>query len=80
MLICGGHRPMLGVVTMDQLMVDISDGPDVRVGDEVVLIGSQGAHRIGADDWAERMETINYEIVCGLSARVARISQSSQST
>ena len=79
-LICGGHRPMLGVVTMDQLMVDISDGPDVRVGDEVVLIGSQGAHRIGADDWAERMETINYEIVCGLSARVARISQSSEST
>ena len=60
---------MVGVVTMDQLMVDCGD-EDVVVGDEVVLIGAQGDESIAADDWARRLDTINYEIVCGISARV----------
>lgn len=75
-LIGGRHCPIVGVVTMDQLMVDCGDA-EVRVGDEVVLIGEQegpdGALRITAEDWAERLGTIGYEIVCGISSRVPRV-------
>ena len=70
-LVGGHHRPIVGVVTMDQLMVDCGDDP-VAVGDDAVLIGSQGAHSITAADWAAALDTIAYEIVCGLSARVER--------
>jgi alanine racemase len=70
-LIRGRRCPMVGVVTMDQLMVDC-DNEDVEAGDEVVLIGAQGDESITADDWARRLDTINYEIVCGISARVPR--------
>ena len=71
-LIGGARHPIVGVVTMDQLMVDVGDAP-VDVGDEVVLIGAQGSDRIRAEDWAERLGTIGYEIVCGVTARVPRI-------
>lgn len=70
-LIGGKRRPILGVVTMDQVIVDCGDD-DVAVGDEVVLIGRQGDEDISATDWAEKCGTINYEIVCGISARVPR--------
>lgn len=76
-LIGGRRRPVVGVVTMDQLLVDCgpADEPgshQVAVGDEVVLIGSQGTEQITADEWAHRVGTIGYEIVCGLSARLPR--------
>ncbi len=71
-LIGGRRHPIVGVVTMDQLMVDVGDAA-IDVGDEVVLLGSQGDERITADDWAERLGTIGYEIVCGISTRVPRI-------
>lgn len=70
-LIGGVRRPIVGVVTMDQLMVDCGDD-SVAVGDEVVLLGTQGAETITADDWAERVGTIAYEIVCGIGPRVPR--------
>lgn len=70
-LIGGNRRPIVGVVTMDQLMVDVGDAA-VSLGDEVVLIGSQGEHRIRAEDWATRLGTIGYEVVCGISARIPR--------
>ena len=71
-VLIGGRRcPIAGTVTMDQLMVDVGDAP-VDVGDEVVLIGSQGAERITAEEWAERMRTIGYTIVCGIGPRVPR--------
>jgi alanine racemase len=70
-LLGGRRRPIAGVVTMDQLMVDCGDDP-VGVGDEAVLIGAQGMESITADAWAEALGTINYEIVCGISARVER--------
>jgi len=67
-----GHRlPIAGTVTMDQLMVDAGDVP-VEVGDEVVFIGAQGDERITAEDWAARMDTIAYTIVCGIGPRVPR--------
>jgi alanine racemase len=75
-LIGGRRRPIVGAVTMDQLMVDCGDA-DVRFGDEVVLIGEQdgpdGPQRIRAEDWAARLGTIGYEIVCGISSRVPRV-------
>jgi alanine racemase len=71
-LIGGRHRAIVGVVTMDQLMVDCGDD-DVTRGDEVVLIGRQGDATITADDWATRLDTIGYEIVTGLGPRLPRI-------
>jgi alanine racemase len=70
-LIRGQRFPIAGTVTMDQLMVDVGDCP-VEVGDEVVLIGAQGKERITAEEWAERMDTIGYTIVCGIGPRVPR--------
>jgi alanine racemase len=70
-LVGGRRRAVLGVVTMDQLMVDVGDD-HVAVGDEVVLIGRQGGEEIRAEEWAERLGTIPYEVTCGLSARVPR--------
>jgi alanine racemase len=71
-LIRGRRRPMVGVVTMDQFVVDCGPGSDVEVGDEVVLIGLQGDEGLSAEEWGERIDTIGYEIVCGISARVPR--------
>jgi alanine racemase len=70
-LIGGRRRPIAGTVTMDQLMVDMGDDP-VAVGDEVVLLGPQGNERITADEWAARVGTIAYTIVCGVGPRVPR--------
>jgi alanine racemase len=70
-LIRGRRRPIAGTVTMDQLMVDVGDDA-IEVGDEVVLLGRQGDETITAEDWAERLGTIAYEIVCGIGPRVPR--------
>lgn len=74
-VLVGGRRcPIVGVVTMDQLMVDVGavERP-VAVGDEVVLLGRQGADEIRAEEWARRLDTIGYEIVCGISRRIGRV-------
>ncbi len=71
-LIGGRRRPMVGVVTMDQLMVDCGPDADVLPGDPVVLLGSQGDETIAPDEWAGRLGTISYEVVCAIGARVAR--------
>jgi alanine racemase len=70
-LVGGKPRPIVGVVTMDQLTVDCGDDA-VAVGDPVALIGPQGESAIRAEDWAVALGTIGYEIVCGVSARVER--------
>jgi alanine racemase len=70
-LVGGRRRPLAGVVTMDQLLVDCGTD-DVRRGDEVVLIGEQGDERVTAEEWATKLGTIAYEIVCGISGRVPR--------
>ena len=71
-LIGGTRRPIVGVVTMDQLMVDLADDDSVAVGDEVVLLGRQGSDSIGANDIAARLGTIGYEVLCAIGARVPR--------
>ena len=73
-LVRGRRCPMVGAVTMDQLMVAAPDdiAAEMTVGDEVVLLGCQGDHEITADELAERTGTVAYEILTGVSARVAR--------
>ncbi len=70
-LIRGVRRPIIGMVTMDQLMVDLGDLP-AEPDDEVVLIGRQGDDEITATEWGERLGTISYEVVTGIGARVPR--------
>jgi alanine racemase len=71
-VLVGGHRrPIVGVITMDQLLVDLGDVA-AAAGDEVVLIGRQGDDEITATEWGERLGTISYEIVTGIGARVPR--------
>jgi alanine racemase len=72
-LIGGRRHPVVGTVSMDNVTVDLGGETDVSVGDEVVLIGRQGDERILAEEVARRLDTINYEITCGLSPRVRRL-------
>ncbi|HTI15044.1 MAG TPA: alanine racemase [Dictyobacter sp.] len=72
-LVHGKEAPILGRVCMDQCMVDVTHIPDVRMGDEVVLIGRQGDTPLTAEIVARRIGTINYEIVSELLARVPRV-------
>lgn len=71
-LIRGRRHPIVGVVTMDQLMVDVGADSEVIAGDEAVLLGAQGEARVTPDDWAARLGTIAYEVVCAIGARVER--------
>ncbi|HVE93563.1 MAG TPA: alanine racemase [Acidimicrobiales bacterium] len=71
-LVDGRRCPIAGTITMDQLMIDCGPESDVSPGDEVVLIGSQRGETITAEDWADRLGTISYEIVCGVGPRVPR--------
>ncbi len=70
-LIGGVRHPLAGTVTMDQIMVDVGDH-DVAIGDEVVLLGGQGSEFISVDEWAEKVDTISYEIVSRLGPRLPR--------
>ncbi|MCL4449544.1 MAG: alanine racemase [Actinobacteria bacterium] len=72
-LIKGRRYPIAGTITMDQLLVDVGQDSDVEVGDEVVLLGFQGDQQITADDWAEILQTISYEVLCSIGPRVPRI-------
>jgi alanine racemase len=70
-LVRGRRRRIAGTVTMDQLMIDMGDD-DVEPGEEVVLIGRQGTETVTAAEWAARLRTIPYEIVCNIGPRVPR--------
>jgi len=72
-LVGGRLVPVIGRVCMDQVCVQLDEVPSAQAGDEVVIIGSQGGSRITAEQVAERWGTINYEVVCGLAARIPRI-------
>jgi Alr-MurF fusion protein len=72
-LVHGQEAPLLGRVCMDQCIIDITHIPQVRVGDEVVLIGQQGAASLTAEQVAQRLGTINYEVVSEILARVPRV-------
>jgi alanine racemase len=72
-VLVGGRRvPLVGTVSMDNVTVDLGPEPGVEAGAEAVLIGTQGEETILAEELARRLGTINYEITCGISARVPR--------
>ncbi|MBN1282781.1 MAG: alanine racemase [Proteobacteria bacterium] len=72
-LVRGRRAPVAGRVTMDMIVLDVTDVEGVSVGDEVVLMGSQGDEFIGLDELAGWAGTIPYEIICGVSKRMPRI-------
>jgi alanine racemase len=72
-VLVGGHRyPLVGTISMDNITIDLGPETEVRPGDEAVLIGPQGSDRILAEEVAARLDTINYEVTCGISSRVPR--------
>jgi alanine racemase len=75
-LVRGRRAPVVGAVCMDMLMVDVTDVPGASVGDEVILLGKQGAEELSAHDLSEQFETIPYEVFCAFTARVPRIYRS----
>ena len=75
MLVHGRRVPVVGRVCMDLTMLDVGAVPDVQMEDEVVIFGRQGNECLSADDLARELGTINYEIVCDLTARVPRVYQ-----
>jgi alanine racemase len=72
-LIRGKRVPVVGRVCMDQLMIQLDTVPNAQIGDEVVIIGKQGKEQITPQDIAKRWGTVNYEVICGLNARVPRV-------
>jgi len=72
-LVHGRRVPIVGRICMDQCMIDVGSVPDVRLFDEVVLIGKQGDEEITVEEVAAKMGTINYEVICAISNRVPRI-------
>ncbi|MGL4991942.1 MAG: alanine racemase [Sarcina sp.] len=72
-IIRGQLAPVVGSICMDQCMVDVTDIKGVKLGDEVILIGEENGVKFNADDIAQLIGTINYEIICMLKNRVPRI-------
>ena len=73
-VLCGGIKcPVVGNICMDQCMVDVSAVPDVKLGDEIVVMGKQGDQEISADDLAAINGTINYEITCCFDLRIPKV-------
>ena len=72
-LVRGRRAPILGRVCMDQMMVDVTDIPGAREGDEAVLLGRQGDEQIDAEEMAAWLDTISYEVLCSPSKRVPRV-------
>lgn len=73
-IINGQFAPIVGRICMDQCMIDITDiNSDIKVGDEVIILGEQDGLRFNADNFAEIMGTINYEILCMLKYRIPRV-------
>jgi len=72
-LLQGRRVPIVGRVTMDMTMLDVTDLPECHVGDEAVLLGAQGGESITAQEMADWADTNAYEILCGIGGRVPRV-------
>ena len=75
LLVRGRRVPLVGTVSMDNITIDLGPETDIEPGDRAVLIGDDGGERILCEDVARRLDTINYEVTCGLSPRVRRVHQ-----
>jgi alanine racemase len=71
-IINGKYAPVVGRVSMDWTSIDVTDITDARIGDEVILIGEQNGLSVRAEDLAAILDTISYEITCGIGGRVER--------
>jgi alanine racemase len=71
----GQLLPQIGTITMDQLMIDISGLPDLESGEIVTVLGQDGDAVISSDDWATRLDTIVWEILCGFKHRLPRVTR-----
>lgn len=72
-IVNGQFAPIAGNICMDQCMIDLTDVPNVKVGDEVIIMGSDGKNTILADDIANATGTINYEILCAFGQRLPKV-------
>jgi alanine racemase len=73
-VLIGGNRcPVVGRVSMDHITIDLGERKDVQAGEEVVLLGKQGEEEISIYEWCQRLDTIPYEVTCGISGRVPRV-------
>ncbi|MEO0968822.1 MAG: alanine racemase [Cyanobacteria bacterium J06639_18] len=72
-LVRGKRVEQIGAITMDQLILDITDVPHIQQGEIVTLLGQQGKEKISADEWANQLNTISWEIVCGFKHRLPRV-------
>jgi len=72
-IVNGVYAPVVGNICMDQCMIDVTDVPGVKLGDEVVVMGSQGDLTIPADEIGEKTGTINYEVVCAFGQRLPKV-------
>jgi alanine racemase len=72
-LVEGMRAPVVGVITMDLSVADVTDIPGAQVGSPVVLLGKQGGEEIPVAELARAGDTIDYEIFCGIAARVPRV-------
>jgi alanine racemase len=72
-LIRGQKVRQIGAITMDQIMLDISNIPDLQTEEVVTLIGQDGNLSISADDWAQMLGTISWEILCSFKHRLPRV-------
>jgi alanine racemase len=72
-LVDGASCPVVGRVAMNLTEIDLTNAPGARVGSKVTLLGRNGNASVGADDWAQWAETINYEIVARLPAELPRV-------
>lgn len=68
-LINGRYFPQVGRITMDRILIDLTNAPEVKVGDSVILLGHSGEAKIDAWDWSKWAETIPYEITCSLNCK-----------
>lgn len=72
-IVRGHFAPVIGTVCMDWTLVDVTDLPEVAVGDTVTLLGQADGLQVSAEEWAEMLGTINYEVFCRIGARVPRV-------
>lgn len=72
-IIDGKFAPIIGRICMDQFMIDVTDIPNVKIGDEVILLGEKDGLKYNADDMAEKLDTINYEVTCMIKSRIPRV-------
>ena len=73
MVLHGKRVPIVGRICMDMCMIDVTDVPETEVEDPVTLISSEATEGITAEDMAQRLGTISYEVLCGISKRVPRL-------